>query len=138
MNPRHSSRKLFTAVAPLAAAVAFAGCVHISAVRLSPSDHPEPEGIPYYLPRAYIVVTKNVRYIPTPTVGLTMTAVIPNSFEPEPGSGGGGAGGGSGGGWGGGSGGSGGAFGGSGGSGGSGGGSDGGTNGGASGGASGG
>ena len=38
-------------------------------------------GMPYYLPKPYLVVTKNIRYIPTPTVGLTQTVPIPSSFD---------------------------------------------------------
>jgi hypothetical protein len=51
----------------------------ITAVNLN--DPKAPEGIPYYLPKPYLVIAKNVRYIPTPTVGLTQTAPIPNSFD---------------------------------------------------------
>jgi hypothetical protein len=52
----------------------------ITAVNLDPRSN-EPEGIPYYLPKPYLIVTKNIRYIPTPTVGLTQTAAIPGSFD---------------------------------------------------------
>jgi hypothetical protein len=45
-------------------------------------DNPTaPEGMPYYLPRPYLIVTRNIHYIPTATVGLTQTAAIPNSFD---------------------------------------------------------
>jgi len=55
------------------------GTPSITAVDL---DHPDaPDGIPYYLPKPYLIVAKNVRYIPTPTVGLTQTAPIPDSFQ---------------------------------------------------------
>ena len=71
----------WVALASLAALLS--GCTStISAVNLNPESH-EKSGIPFYLPRAYLVVTKNVRYIPTPTVGLTETAPIPNSFQNE-------------------------------------------------------
>jgi hypothetical protein len=59
-----------------------AGCAgpSITAVRLSPGPR-EPEGIPYYLPKPYLFVTKNFYYIPAPTVGLTATVPIPGSFD---------------------------------------------------------
>ena len=53
----------------------------ITAVNLDPNSK-EPKGIPYYLPKPYLIVTKNVRYIPTPTVGLTQTVPIPALFNP--------------------------------------------------------
>jgi hypothetical protein len=37
-------------------------------------------GMPYYLPKTYLVVTKNVSYIQTPTTGLT-TNPIPGTFD---------------------------------------------------------
>jgi len=57
------------------------GCFHpyITAVNLN-NQH-EPEGMPYYLPKPYIIISKNIRYIPTPTVGLTQTVPIPNTFD---------------------------------------------------------
>jgi hypothetical protein len=78
--------KRHTTVALLLASGMLAGCYpSITAVRLSPPPGPtarkEPKGIPYYLPRLYLVVTKNVRYIPTPTIGLTQTVAIPAQFD---------------------------------------------------------
>jgi hypothetical protein len=63
-------------------AVLLAGCSgpSITAVRLSPGPK-EPEGIPYYLPKPYLFVTKNFYYIPAPTVGLTAVVPIPGSFD---------------------------------------------------------
>jgi hypothetical protein len=72
-----------------------AGCAHpkITAYDLNDPKHPE-VGMPYYLPKYYLVITKNVRYIPMPTIGLTQTAPIPSSFDtkaaPAAGNGGGG------------------------------------------------
>lgn len=57
------------------------GCARITARSLEPFSW-EPEGIPFYLPKPYLIVAKNIRYIPTPTVGLTETIPIPNSFDP--------------------------------------------------------
>ena len=51
----------------------------ITAVNLN--DKHAPEGLPYYLPKPYLFVTKNIRYIPTPTVGLTGTAPISPQFD---------------------------------------------------------
>jgi hypothetical protein len=58
------------------------GCAHpeITAYDLNRKE-PVEVGMPYYLPKYYFVVSKNVRYIPMPTVGLTQTAPIPNSFD---------------------------------------------------------
>jgi hypothetical protein len=58
------------------------GCFHPSITAVNLTNPKEPEGIPYYLPKPYLIVSKNIRYIPTPTVGLTQTAPIPNSFAP--------------------------------------------------------
>jgi hypothetical protein len=51
------------------------GCASVTAVNLN--DPKAPDGIPYYLPKPYLFVSKNVRYIPTPTVGLTEVVVAP-------------------------------------------------------------
>src|SRR4051794_10355269 len=73
------------------AAMLLSGCAHprITAVDIA---HPDVKiGMPYYMPKAYLIVTKNVRYIPTPTVGLTQTVPIPNVFDASFGPGGGGS-----------------------------------------------
>ena len=57
------------------------GCCHPSITAVNLTDRTEQEGIPYYLPKPYLIVSKNIRYIPTPTVGLTQTAPIPNAFD---------------------------------------------------------
>jgi hypothetical protein len=44
----------------------------ITAVNLTPNSK-EPEGIPYYLPKPYLFVSKNVRYISAPILGPTGT-----------------------------------------------------------------
>ena len=58
------------------------GCTHPKITAVNLNDPKAPEGIPYYLPKPYLVVSKNIRYIPAPTVGLTQTAPIPDSFDP--------------------------------------------------------
>ncbi len=63
------------------AALLLAGCAEPSITAVNLNDSKAPEGIPYYLPKPYLIVCKNVRYIPTPTVGLTETVPIPNSFD---------------------------------------------------------
>jgi len=45
------------------------------------NDSNKPKGIPYYLPKPYLIISKNIRYIPTPTVGLTQTVPIPSTFD---------------------------------------------------------
>jgi hypothetical protein len=66
----------------LAIIVGLSGCAHpkITAYDLN-KDKPVEVGLPYYLPKYYLVVSKNVRYIPMPTIGLTQTAPIPSSFD---------------------------------------------------------
>src|SRR4051812_26310310 len=66
------------------------GCTHPKITAVNLNNPNAPEGMPYYLPKPYLVVSKNIRYIQTPTVGLTQTAPIPNSFDPAFGNGGGG------------------------------------------------
>src|ERR1017187_3782079 len=58
------------------------GCFHPYITAVDLNNPSAPEGMPYYLPKPYIIISKNVRYIPTPTVGLTQTASIPNLFDP--------------------------------------------------------
>ena len=77
-------RSIVTALFYAIVATGTVGCTSpsITAVNLDPKSK-EREGIPYYLPKAYLVVTKNVRYIPMPTVGLTQTVAIPDEFQPN-------------------------------------------------------
>lgn len=60
----------------------FSGCTRprITAHNLDRKSN-EREGIPFYLPKPYLVISKNVRYIPAPSIGLTETVPIPNSFD---------------------------------------------------------
>jgi hypothetical protein len=79
MNTKLTKLLLVMLGAPL-----MGGCFHpyITAVDLNNPN--APEGMPYYLPKPYIIISKNIRYIPTPTVGLTETASIPNMFDTGP------------------------------------------------------
>ncbi len=56
-------------------------CSRITARNLDRNAN-ERAGIPFYLPKPYLVVTKNVRHVPAPTVGLTQPAPVPDSFDP--------------------------------------------------------
>jgi hypothetical protein len=40
-------------------------------------------GIPFYLPKPLLIVSKNFRNIETPTIGLTDTAPIPNGYDDQ-------------------------------------------------------
>ena len=74
------------------------GCHHpsVTAVSLKPHycDHhfaflydpcKEPEGIPFYLPKPLLIVSKNFRNIEETKVGLTDSAPIPNFFDDQAG-----------------------------------------------------
>lgn len=71
------------AILPLAFLLAVAGCQHpqITAVSLTCPD--EREGIPFYLPKPLLIISKNFRNIETPTVGLTDTAPIPDAYDDQ-------------------------------------------------------
>ncbi len=53
----------------------------ITAVGLSPGNQCESPGIPYYLPKPLLVVSKNVRHIDESKVGLTGPVPIPGGFD---------------------------------------------------------
>lgn len=74
----HKSR--FAVVGIGFALIHIGGCSRITAHNLNPSAG-ERSGIPFYLPKPYLVVSKNFRHIPTPTVGLTRPAAVPDSFD---------------------------------------------------------
>ncbi len=61
------------------------GCHHhkITAVPLSQHNKGEPKGIPYYLPKPLLVISKNVRHIEESKVGLTDTVPIPNDYDDQ-------------------------------------------------------
>lgn len=63
-----------------------AGCCHpsVTAVPLSPWNQcGKQEGIPYYLPKPLLVISKNVRYIEEAKVGLTSSVPIPGGFDDQ-------------------------------------------------------
>jgi len=66
-------------------ALVAAGCCHpsVTAVPLSSWNQCEPPGIPFYLPKPLLVITKNVRYIEEAHVGLTDSAPIPGTFDDQ-------------------------------------------------------
>ncbi len=53
----------------------------ITAVGLSPANQCDPPGIPYYLPKPLLVISKNVRHIDESKVGLTGPVPIPGGFD---------------------------------------------------------
>jgi len=76
--------------------VGLSGCQHpsVTAISLNPHycDHKfaflydpckEPEGIPFYLPKPLLIVSKNFRNIEETKVGLTDSAPIPNFFDDQ-------------------------------------------------------
>ena len=65
------------------------GCAHPSITAVNLNEKKAPEGIPFYLPKAYLVISKNVRYIPSQPIGLTQPVSIPSSFDTAKGNAGG-------------------------------------------------
>ncbi len=61
------------------------GCkrFEVTAVPLSRWNCDEPEGIPFYLPKPLLIVTKNVYYVESEKLGLTDTVPIPNQFDDQ-------------------------------------------------------
>jgi hypothetical protein len=72
------------------------GCHHptVTAVSLAPhvcdqrcsllrGCHDDPEGIPFYLPKPLLIVSKNFRNIEDAKVGLTDSPPIPNTFDDQ-------------------------------------------------------
>ena len=49
------------------------GCKHPSITAVSLSNPDEPDGIPFYLPKPLLIVSKNFRNIESMNVGLTST-----------------------------------------------------------------
>lgn len=79
------SRLLLTGI--IGSGVIGCGCARhqerpmITAVGLSPANRCDPPGIPYYLPKPLLVVSKNVRHIDESKVGLTGPVPIPGGFD---------------------------------------------------------
>ncbi len=55
----------------------------VTAMPASPTNHCEPPGIPFYLPKPLLVISKNFYHIEEPTVGLTSSATIPGEFDEQ-------------------------------------------------------
>ncbi len=76
----------YPVMAMLAATSVLLGCTHrteITALPASPFNRCEPQGMPFYLPKPLLVVSKNVRHIDEAKVGLTEPAPIPNAFDDQ-------------------------------------------------------
>ncbi len=78
--------------APLALLCILTGCFgnfrlhrrpHITARPASPQNACEPAGIPFYLPKPMLVVSKNFYHIEEAKVGLTDSAPIPHNFDAQ-------------------------------------------------------
>ena len=74
----------------LLALVAISGCSfyrherpRVTALPASPANQCEPPGIPFYLPKPLLVISKNFYHVEEPTVGLTDSAPIPDSFDAQ-------------------------------------------------------
>jgi hypothetical protein len=90
-------RVRLSAVGFISALVAGSGCSlgghsaclappEITAVSLNPQDGPQfgkETGIPFYLPKPLLIISKNFRNLETPTVGLTDSAPIPGGFDDQ-------------------------------------------------------
>src|SRR5258708_60383 len=70
--------------------VAFAGsgCCRsarpcVTAFPASPANMCEPAGIPFYLPKPLLVISKNFYHVEEPKVGLAGPAPIPDSFDKQ-------------------------------------------------------
>ena len=73
-------------VGALTGAMTAGGCCHpsVTAVPMSPwNQHDKHHGIPFYLPKPLLVVSKNVRYVEEAKVGLTTSAPIPGVFDDQ-------------------------------------------------------
>lgn len=81
MKPLHTIAALLL----LAGLCLVVGCKHheITAVPLSRWNCDEPEGIPFYLPKPLLIISKNFRNIEETKVGLTSSAPIPNYFDDQ-------------------------------------------------------
>ncbi len=74
----------------LLALVAISGCSfyrherpRVTALPASPANQCEPPGIPFYLPKPLLVISKNFYHVEEATVGLTDSAPIPDSFDAQ-------------------------------------------------------
>lgn len=58
---------------------------HITAYGASPDNQCSPPGIPFYLPKPMLVISKNFYHVEDAKVGLTGTTTIPGSFDSQAG-----------------------------------------------------
>lgn len=56
---------------------------HITAFPASPANQCEAPGIPFYLPKPLLVVSKNFYHVEDAKIGLTGSAAIPTSFDSQ-------------------------------------------------------
>ncbi len=68
---------------PTSTAVSLAPHVCDQRCSLLHGCHKDPEGIPFYLPKPLLIVSKNFRNIEDAKVGLTDSAPIPNAFDDQ-------------------------------------------------------
>src|SRR5262249_49525426 len=82
---RGNSGRHLVGVAIVATGLVVNGCRHpsLTAVPLSPWNQGEPCGIPFYMPKPLLVISKNFRYIEEAKVGLTTPAPIPGGFDDQ-------------------------------------------------------
>jgi len=68
-------------------AIGMAGCCSFSVTAVSESccNGKEPKGIPFYLPKPLLVISKNFQYLEESTVGLTASSPIPDNFDNQAG-----------------------------------------------------
>jgi hypothetical protein len=81
-SPMKAFRLPARLVALLVVAIA-GGCCHPSVTAVSLSNPCEPAGIPFYLPKPLLIISKNFRYVEEAKVGLTDSAPIPNVFDDQ-------------------------------------------------------
>src|ERR1700730_14794306 len=73
-------RKSWIASAVILMAV-FTGCHHAEVTCYSLSNPCEPEGIPFYLPKPLLVISKNFRNVEESSYGQLGAVPIPNTFD---------------------------------------------------------
>jgi hypothetical protein len=77
----------FSVLSLTLASLTLSGCHRPSpsftAMPASPQNMCEPEGIPFYLPKPLLVISKNFYHVEEPKVGLNGNAPIPDSFDKQ-------------------------------------------------------
>jgi len=86
--PSRSAKVLFATI--VASSISGCGCMeykhrkpHITAFPASPANQCEAPGIPFYLPKPLLVVSKNFYHVEDAKIGLTGSAAIPTSFDSQ-------------------------------------------------------